>query len=279
MMAGQLLDYVEAERRQQDGFQPDRTGRGPAQLPRFMWPTHGHDVNAGGATYTREPRSAQLRFEKVDPLQLAAAANMPNAANAALDAGGDGSRWQMRVDLPVDALTKVQNRIKALEGSLQLHGADQISDWDGTADDAVRRVRLAWRDHKNRPTAATAQALEHWSRLLVSHPDQIARERAEAEAWEARHAAEARESLAALRAIVPVRCARDGLARVRDARAEMAHLPRRLMLRIFRKSILCFVWMDAAQIAALPFDELDTKYWHHGLDLRERLAVWSGFTL
>jgi hypothetical protein len=52
--------------------------------------------------------------------------------------------------------------------------------------DAVRRVRLAWRDHKNRPTEATANALEHWSRLLVSHPDQIAREHAEAEAWEVR---------------------------------------------------------------------------------------------
>jgi hypothetical protein len=47
-------------------------------------------------------------------------------------------------------------------------------------------VRLAWRDHKNRSTEATANALGHWSRLLVSHPDQIAREHAEAEAWEVR---------------------------------------------------------------------------------------------
>jgi hypothetical protein len=72
-----------------------------------------------------------------------------------------------------------------------------------------------------------------------------------------------------------VRCARDGLVRGQDARAELAHLPRRLVSRILRKRILCFVWMDAEQIAKLPFDELDTRYWHHGLDLRERLAVWA----
>ena len=64
---------------------------------------------------------------------------------------------------------------------------------------------------------------------------------------------------------------------IRKAKIKAAapSLSRELVTRIWKKRVLWLIWMDSEAITNLHFQELDSNYWYHGLDLRELRAVYA----
>ena len=146
-----------------------------------------------------------------------------------------------------------------------------VGDWDGTLSEAEKKLREAARRVMEADGGAdrTAQAeFDGWSRLIISHPEYVEREREAAAQWENQHLQACTAALADLRTVIPPTIQNLSRRELTEAVGSNA-----LGRRCFEKRILCFLWMQPDAIGALHFAELDSKYWGYGLDLRESQAV------
>ena len=217
--------------------------------------------------------------------------------------GGDGTKWKMYVNMPVDQLSKLRNRMSTLQGTLEdLHDLKYVSDWDGSLEDAVRKCRMAVNDFKRDPSMENENLVERWSILITTQPDYMAKVKKDRRVWEQKVQVEAAKALRELRQIVPA-CVRGGMSRQLDAKLQehseelrtrcvwskppirdtsccchpltgVPYLrpgPRRLL----QKQILWLVWFDKPVVANMKFRELQDSFWYHNLDLREMLAIYA----
>eukprot|EP01043_Picozoa_sp_COSAG02_P062020 COSAG02_NODE_8458_length_2565_cov_2.719789_2_plen_823_part_01 len=157
-----------------------------------------------------------------------------------------------------------------------LHNID-VADWDGKRETALHFLQNAAERFLAERTVDAENQLEKWSKMLDTHPEQVAMMRAEQNAWEEKQNGQNQRALDELRSIIPaiVRIGASGKITKRDIHERAPSMSRELLTRVWKKRVLWFIWMDPADMKELHYQELDANYWYHGLDLRELRAVYS----
>lgn len=219
--------------------------------------------------------------------------------NVSAAGGGSGAKWQRMVNLPVEEMMAIRERMGKLERTLnRLHGVD-ANGWDGTLAQAEERLRTAAQrvivaSEQEGANAASEQVkaeqeFDAWSKVITSHPAYIRREKTQRKEWDSQNFDKCQSALWLLRPLIPPDISSSSLERVMQHPALQLAVPVPgsvpadksptvnvpLAERIWRRRVLWLLRATPAEVTNLHSSDLSGPYSAQGLDLMELRAVYA----
>lgn len=233
-----------------------------------------------------QPSSARRRLHSADAVSAGAA-------------GSSAGKWQRMVNLPVEEMMAIRERMGKLERTLnRLHGVD-ANGWDGTLAQAEARLRAAARrviiasEEEGANSAAeqvkAEQEFDAWSKVITSHPAYIRREKTQRKEWDSQNFDKCQSALWLLRPLIPPDISSSSLERVMlhpalqlarpdpggDSANALSTVNVPLAERIWRRRVLWLLRATPAEVANLHSSDLAGPFNAQGLDLMELRAVYA----
>jgi hypothetical protein len=260
-------------------------------------PRQRRGSRGGGAGTAQRRRSQSSAAGRGQP--SSSRRRLPSADAASAGGVGSAAKWQRMVNLPVEEMMAIRERMGKLERTLnRLHGVD-ANGWDGTLAQAEERLRAAAQrvivasEQEGADSAAeqvkAEQQFDAWSKVITSHPAYIRREKTQRKEWDSQNFDKCQSALWLLRPLIPPDISNSSLERVMqhpalrlavpvpgtDAADESSTVNVPLAERIWRRRVLWLLRATPAEVTNLHSSDLSGPYSAQGLDLMELRAVYA----